>query len=1245
MGHATIPAQLLALLSSAQIGTAYATDALEEWILHRRVKGDTLFDVSVGLAELEDRTPPHLTYAFDRARYLTNVPQPSDLTPPMGPFPLARSASPATILHHLLSQPPPSIEHSREIILEYVLARELKLREKKSGRAGKGTLGREGFEDIGKRMGEIEDGLRGGGGESSLGGSGLTSPKRGESTPMAMSPSRETAYPSPKSPRAFSVGPGALDELNENQQIGLTLVLSLRMSLSYFSLVELAEQLMQLALADAERTLVQHIRRRVPGEGRWGVGKELEYVESLTLPRRPALRPAFRSSKARTLLPPKPLYPIQLPAPSKSQCTKLIQSLAREVESGGPAAGAAFLLAHAPSGVGAGVGGVAGSPAGGQGGYTGERGLLGGKKSTASPTASAFLHRAERDSSPQALSQPLPPLLQTPPRAGPNPPGTPTASSPFGAGTGAPPDQQILANYAMELISEYLTREKREHMLKSKWAKSGRAQLSKDLGEIEASLCMASKSSASFLAPILLPTFLLLRRTFALPPSPLPQAVVEPYIDILPAPPDPDDVPFREPTVGTTTAALYVNPRLEAGKAYEVLEELVEFEREKVEGAGGGWGEVVEWVGGVVESVQKRFPDGSYAEVFARIRENLQTPPQPPSAAALAPYPPAPTHKTSIHRRVKSNAFPPPSPQEGASSNSLAVPSPLGGRGGYGAGYGGGAGASGGLGGGGGGSGGLGGHARSLSMPSRRSTVYDEETDSSSDSDEPLRRPPPVQQVQQPTQGNGQQAQRAPDPRATSQPPQTPPSAPAYLTSNPHPPSNTQPSQDLPHHLPPLSTTHLRDLRAELPPLQMLSPMEMEDADRRMSAASGLSGLSVPSSSGAGAKNGAGARGSTRSESGGGWWDVVSAISPSGPAPWDDTDTDSPAKRSSAASSALGALGASAMGASRGSANLSDGRTSLSLSGSGSGSNLAQSASLPLPPGAEPAHVNAAGQGHVVDFTRPMMDLDLGGSGGAGGDGVGMFGVPEQHSGVGVASPPGTAIPGPAQAQAQAQGQSQTRSSTMHAVPSRPARSPELDPSPPRSNWPPASNGAASRSPEQRAVTLDSPPSASRGYNGYYPSAPDRSPPRFERPPALGSGGSYGSSGSEQATPTPFGGPTLAAGPPAPSPGLQSYPGKLFPSPTAPGPAAGQGRPSVTPPFAPSPPAAPAPQTKSKFSSFGRSMSLAGRSHKKDKEGKKDGGKDGGKDGKEGGKVQNDPGRWNKDMVASIMGPSAAERR
>lgn len=155
----------------------------------------------------------------------------------MGPFPLSRSASPVTILHHLLSQPPPSVEHSREVILEYVLSREAKLRDKKPGRGGKGTLGREGFEDVARKLAEIEDGLK-------------------------------------------LPGIDAM-QLSTNRQTGLALILSLRMSLSYFTSVELGFQLLKLHTPDAERVITQHIRKRVEGEGRYGVGQELEQLEDM----------------------------------------------------------------------------------------------------------------------------------------------------------------------------------------------------------------------------------------------------------------------------------------------------------------------------------------------------------------------------------------------------------------------------------------------------------------------------------------------------------------------------------------------------------------------------------------------------------------------------------------------------------------------------------------------------------------------------------------------------------------------------------------------------------------------------------------------------------------------------------------------------------------------------------------------------------------------------------------------------
>ena len=554
-GNSTIPQHLLDHLRSPQTSFDSAVDALEEWILHRRSKGDTLFEVSVGLAELEDRTPPSACRAFDRARYVTNTPQPSDLTPPVGPFPLARSASPATILHHLLSSPTPTIQHSREIILEYVLAKEGKFREKKPGRGGKGTLGRDGFEEISKRLSEVEDGLR---------GAAVTTPLKSTFRGDGDSP------------------PGVSDqELDEPRKIGLALILSLRMSLSYFTLQQLADQLLLLALPDAERTLVQHIRRRVQGEGRYGVGKELEYVEQITSPRRPALRPVFRSAKTRTCIPQFPRYPINLPAPSKSSCIKLLLAFAKDVDTGTSLTSYTTSLLPSPFS----------SPS------AAEKGFLRRGPSASPHTPSTF--------SPMSLSQSpktsLSALPQSPPRW--PPPPLPPQLSP--TASALPPDPDPLASFATELISEFITREKRESLLKLRWAKTGRDQLSKDLADIESSLCISSRQPSAR-APTLLPVFLLLRRTFALPPCPLNASIIEPYIDNLPAPPDSDEEPFREPTVQTTTVQLYVNPRLSEDEAFRVLEELVESERENAIQEGLEEDEISQWITLQIKSVQKR---------------------------------------------------------------------------------------------------------------------------------------------------------------------------------------------------------------------------------------------------------------------------------------------------------------------------------------------------------------------------------------------------------------------------------------------------------------------------------------------------------------------------------------------------------------------------------------------------------------------------------------------------------------
>ena len=134
----------------------------------------------------------------------------------------------------------PEFSHSLEVIYEYLLLRENKLKEKKAGRGGKATLSREALEDISARLTEIENGL------SFVNGRKLEK-----------------------------------EELDDSRALGMTLILSLRMSYSYFTLQELASQLLLVAIPVCEGLLVAHIKRRVEGEGRWAVGNELEHLERI----------------------------------------------------------------------------------------------------------------------------------------------------------------------------------------------------------------------------------------------------------------------------------------------------------------------------------------------------------------------------------------------------------------------------------------------------------------------------------------------------------------------------------------------------------------------------------------------------------------------------------------------------------------------------------------------------------------------------------------------------------------------------------------------------------------------------------------------------------------------------------------------------------------------------------------------------------------------------------------------------
>jgi hypothetical protein len=81
---------------------------------------------------------------------------------------------------------------------------------------------------------------------------------------------------------------------------------------------------------------------------------------------------------------------------------------------------------------------------------------------------------------------------------------------------------------------------------------------------------------------------------------------VDPYYDVLPERPDPDSIPLREPTVSSITASLYVNPRLDDAAALNVIEELLESEREKGVNADVSEEKTISWLNGQIDQIEKR---------------------------------------------------------------------------------------------------------------------------------------------------------------------------------------------------------------------------------------------------------------------------------------------------------------------------------------------------------------------------------------------------------------------------------------------------------------------------------------------------------------------------------------------------------------------------------------------------------------------------------------------------------------
>lgn len=473
----------LSLLSNDETSHALAVDALVELIQSRRKAGMSLYDVTITLIELMQRAHPSFDAAFDEARRLTYLPPHTDLTPGKGPLSLSsKSSSKAQVAAVLLRCPDEiSLGKAREVLSEWAFAMEIKIQSASGtgdgvGRGGKGTIASSGYEDIATKFKEV--------------------------TGVLVNPPAEVS----------------------------ALLLALRLQLSYLTLDELHNELKTLHLEDAETVLRQWVKRRLPGDGRYAVGKALDKLEFDVIRTRPALKSVIRVVKAKYLLPTRPVHQVQLPAPSKSRCIALLQ-------------------------------GFHSSP----------------------PVSTSYSTGA--GSSPTSPTIPL--VRDPPPYISPSRPSKP------GTNGSADKDDKAWSAFAMELLSEYLTRERREYMSKEKWIKSGRKALSKDMNEIEDKLCFApspsqegafksrrTKSGGALAQnPSLIPIFDVLRRIYNLEQPPGQKAILT-GSEYAPINIPDEDEPYFPPTPQTVTSALYCNPRLKVEPAIGVIMELVDYEKD-----------------------------------------------------------------------------------------------------------------------------------------------------------------------------------------------------------------------------------------------------------------------------------------------------------------------------------------------------------------------------------------------------------------------------------------------------------------------------------------------------------------------------------------------------------------------------------------------------------------------------------------------------------------------------------------
>lgn len=372
--------------------------------------------------------------AFDEARSITHLPPHTDLTPDLMSRSLSRTISKAQVAS-VLSQLPDAVTlgNAREVVLEWVLGLEASKSTAEGRFGGKGTLAAAALADIGSKFDEIAEALGG---------------QRHD--PDGVSDS----------------GAGANAD-------ALALLLSIRLSLGYLDEKQLLQQLDSLSLSDGEAVLRHYIKRRLPGEGRYAMGKVLENLESQVETRRPALKAVIRIVKKKFLLPEHAIHRLASPPQNKSKCLAAVQSFASSIASG----------------------------------------------STAVDTV-----------------------------------------------------DETIANYTLEVMSEYVVKEKRDYMRSEKWLKTGRKSLSRDVDDIEDKLGISGSGRQGALR--LVQIFDLMRRLHNLEPAAKVNASFTPM-----AIPDESEA-YYPPTAQSVTSALYCNPRLDTAKAVNVLLELVDYEKD-----------------------------------------------------------------------------------------------------------------------------------------------------------------------------------------------------------------------------------------------------------------------------------------------------------------------------------------------------------------------------------------------------------------------------------------------------------------------------------------------------------------------------------------------------------------------------------------------------------------------------------------------------------------------------------------